>query len=470
MHPEEYGRRGFIKSAAALAVAGVISPCAHAQTIRRRVEWSEFRSSGSYAGFVHAIRAMRANTDSSDRRSWGYWTNIHLSACPHGAPYFLAWHRGYLHHFEQVVRGLSGDSTMMIPYWDYYRNPVMPPEFTDPASGNPLYVAGRKNTDVRAALTLSPFLPRYRNFQRGQPDAFEPVIETGPHGTLHNIVGGVMASMSSPMDPIFWLHHAQLDRLWCAWVSANDGRQMPPLSDPYWSRYHVYTPILKTARSMTYDTHSLFYDYADKTPPTALPSATGVARSSPLVFANAPQSEAPRRPPAGDFQPAQARELKNGRAAGGARVVALDENPLTVDVTLDADDGDTLRAIAGARDGRAAPRYRYVHLVLEGARTVGAGAEGGYFYDIYLDLPETGDAGAGQTPVGQFGAFEIDAHARHGTRARISFPLTAAVQASGRNELRKLAVSFVRRGSDKAPRGTVVVVGELRIELSNEPG
>lgn len=474
------GRRGFIKAAAAMAagaVPGVLPLNARAQVVRNRPEWHEFRASSAYAGYLKAIAAMRANTNGSDRKSWTYWTNIHVSACPHGVPYFLAWHRGFLHYFQHVVRDLSGNSSLMLPYWDYYSHPELPAEFTDPADDNPLYVPGRKNTSVFPSLTLSPFLGRYTNFQRGLPEAFEPVIEIGPHGTFHNIIGGVMASMSSPMDPVFWLHHAQIDRLWSAWVAAGAGRHLPPLTDAYWSGYHTYTPVIKIARNMTYDTTSrLYYDYADKTLPASLPPPPEMAARKTVALSSGMPGERLRRPPTRSFRQAPPSEAGNRKSFGGARSIYLDENPVTAMLALDADDARLLRSVIEAPSPDAlrgsAPRYRYVILVLDMARTTELGRDGGYFYDVYLNLPVDEDAEAGELLIGRFGAFEIDARSHHGRPARLSFPLTPVMRRSDAAGLRDLAVSFVRRsgsGSETAT-GTVITIGEMRVELANEPG
>jgi tyrosinase len=42
------------------------------------------------------------------------------------------------------------------------------------------------------------------------------------HGRGHGYVGGDMdGSSASPNDPVFFLHHAQVDRLWAAWQDEN---------------------------------------------------------------------------------------------------------------------------------------------------------------------------------------------------------------------------------------------------------
>jgi tyrosinase len=47
------------------------------------------------------------------------------------------------------------------------------------------------------------------------------------HDTVHVWVGGTMANIHiSPADPLFWMHHAQVDRIWSLWqaIPANAGK------------------------------------------------------------------------------------------------------------------------------------------------------------------------------------------------------------------------------------------------------
>jgi hypothetical protein len=45
------------------------------------------------------------------------------------------------------------------------------------------------------------------------------LVEVTPHNYVHNFVGGIMGGFLSPLDPVFWLHHANVDRLWTEWVA-----------------------------------------------------------------------------------------------------------------------------------------------------------------------------------------------------------------------------------------------------------
>lgn len=48
------------------------------------------------------------------------------------------------------------------------------------------------------------------------------VIEGLPHNMVHNDIGGNMPRMLSPIDPVFYLHHCNIDRLWDVWATANN--------------------------------------------------------------------------------------------------------------------------------------------------------------------------------------------------------------------------------------------------------
>ncbi|EMT74076.1 Tyrosinase [Fusarium odoratissimum] len=48
-------------------------------------------------------------------------------------------------------------------------------------------------------------------------DEYRQKLEGGPHGAIHSAIGGDMIPNTSPNDPIFFLHHAQIYRLWSLW-------------------------------------------------------------------------------------------------------------------------------------------------------------------------------------------------------------------------------------------------------------
>jgi hypothetical protein len=50
---------------------------------------------------------------------------------------------------------------------------------------------------------------------------FQSALENGPHNAVHNAIGGDMNTAASPTDPLFFMHHANVDRLWYQWQEAH---------------------------------------------------------------------------------------------------------------------------------------------------------------------------------------------------------------------------------------------------------
>ena len=216
-------------------------------------------------GYARAVAAMQ-QLPLSEPTSWRYQAAIHGIAgalpppgapwneCQHATWYFLPWHRMYLYRFEQIVRSFlpadAGPDEWALPYWNYSDGApgdALPPAFrveTMPdGSPNPLLVPERRAvvnagkpvpdavTDISAAMAEQVFTasgfgsPGFGGPRTGfahQGPAFG-ALEAQPHGPVHVWVGGFGGLMSDPdtaaLDPIFWLHHANIDRLWSTWLT-----------------------------------------------------------------------------------------------------------------------------------------------------------------------------------------------------------------------------------------------------------
>lgn len=495
--PWNFTRRDFIKSSLyGLILTSIPGQRAFGQTTyRQRLDWDTFKTGKDYASFLDAIGKMRANTNANDKRSWVYWTNAHLSYCPHGIAYLLAWHRGYLYYFEQQLRAVSGNSALTVPYWDYYKNPTIPVEFTNPASWNPLYVQ-RVNTDVTQALTLAPFSNSVTNMQRGLVNAFEPSLESAPHNPVHNIIGGVMADLHSPMDPIFWVHHANIDRLWSAWELADNGRIVPARTDPYWNGNFTFATKLTLRRNKTIDTRSdLGYFYQNETMPVTLPPA---ALAEPIQLAMAGTTgelamlgtlggggiiRPPSRPPVGNFPLSVMRLTGTNRLSiGGARQIALNEASISAQVPIDAPASQIVQSIFkkmealpfGRVDASLGP-YTSIQVILDDVRITSQGVSGGYFYKIYLNLPSSENAADTEEKylLGSVGPFEIAGakhhdHATGSSNVRLVFPATQLLKKLTHEGITELTISFVRVSGNSSPTGEAIFISECRIEVSTD--
>ena len=356
----------------------------------------------------------------------------------------------------------------MIPYWDYYTNPVMPMEFTDTTS--PLYIANRKTTDVTSALSLAPFDAAVTDFQRGLTNAFETALETLPHNPVHNLIGGAMGAVTvSPRDPIFWLHHANIDRLWAAWCNAGGGRTMPPSTDPYWTGSFRYgTAVPTVARAYTISDSILRYKYDNETMPTALP---------------APPPPPPPPPPATLQAFSSTPQGALAMALGNGQQLNLDEHSVSIVVPLSEVDRNQVRSLllkqaARKVNGNASNSLR---VVLNGVRLTGLGNKGGYFYKLYINLPSAAGVSQPETTylLGTLGAFEITGMLNHAGMKGMSmpaasdgvqlvYPMTDALAKIAPASLDKLTISFVRvDGNKRVEKGTVITVKEFRVETSD---
>jgi tyrosinase len=347
-----------------------------------------------------------------------------------------------------------------------------------------LYVQ-RSGTNVYNALDLSPFASTVWNFQRGTTNAFETKIESAPHNPVHNLIGGIMATMQSPQDPIFYLHHANIDRLTHAWALP-DGKGIPYTanpysssnSSPYWAGSFTYASTLTMERYRTYYPGWLGYDYANDNKPTSLPPQTKADRindpRNPFKMVQAQIAPILDRPPVGGFASAPARTLAaNRRSLGGATNVGLDENSISAGVQLQAADARLLQNIVSAAKGTGVQApvegYRSAKVVLDNVVVAGAGRNGGYFYNLYINLPASGDLTSvrQQHFLGTVGAFEVAGMAHHGP-ASLQFPATEILANMSAADLADITLSFVRVNGQNAPKGQVMRIGEVRVEISSD--
>ncbi|WP_020405703.1 tyrosinase family protein [Hahella ganghwensis] len=183
----------------------------------------------------------------------GFWNR-----CQHGTWYFLPWHRMYLFYFEQIVAkaisDMGGPSDWTLPYWNYCeafntsasaseqdQALQLPPEFGSSQGPNAdfqalwikdrrNYVLKKRNVNPWPAMNETEFTNgtgeicfgggvtgfAHSGSQTGQ-------LESLPHNVVHTDINGAMGNPdTAALDPIFWLHHANIDRLWQVWLDQGD--------------------------------------------------------------------------------------------------------------------------------------------------------------------------------------------------------------------------------------------------------
>jgi len=173
--------------------------------------------------------------------------HINMNFISHGVAEFLPWHRWFIYRFEDALREVSGNPCMTIPYWDWEDSTVFDEDtfdwFDGSFEGSDLCkwetLAGdclRRDMDQSISMWRSgQILGMIMNYDQYADDftwntrrnnGFRAAMEGGPHSAPHAFLGGPMLEMLSPSDPLFFVHHANVDRIWSLWQDYYDHDQL----------------------------------------------------------------------------------------------------------------------------------------------------------------------------------------------------------------------------------------------------
>ncbi|QRW03673.1 tyrosinase [Ceratobasidium sp. AG-Ba] len=189
------------------------------------------------------------NTTSSLYDDWVY-LHMDSNVKTHVTALFFPWHRWYIDAFEKDLKDKC-QFKGTIPYWDFtkdVKNIPASPIF----ESNRTYGLGTWGTEandwhvpdgafadtiraypvphtIRREWTPQPFRKNYI-FPFEYPDKDKYATDLllllkqsspraqGLHNAMHLSIGGDMSDPSpTPSDPLFWVYHAQLDRIWAKW-------------------------------------------------------------------------------------------------------------------------------------------------------------------------------------------------------------------------------------------------------------
>jgi tyrosinase len=156
----------------------------------------------------------------------------------HGNPGFLAWHRAYLLDLERDLQAI--DPSVTIPYWRFDK--PAPNVFTADFMGDadPLgavqFTPGHalefwttdgmlgidRNPGFNTATAAAFVRSETATIGLGTTFAKFRAMEGDPHGFAHTSFNGFIDNPSTaPKDPLFFLLHCNVDRLWAKWQQKN---------------------------------------------------------------------------------------------------------------------------------------------------------------------------------------------------------------------------------------------------------
>lgn len=377
-----------------------------------------------------------------------YWCH-----CTHGPAsseqFFLPWHRAYIYFYEVLVRAqvesLGGPDGWALPYWNYSdfdgSNPSVPwPRsrlpwaFCEPTlpdgSDNPLFmddIVKRGLQPTRPGSSDPMYLKRttpfyYQAFGHDDYERFNSTLDNWPHGVvhvdtgtgagLHPTTGWMRSTVTASFDPIFWLHHAEIDRFWIGWNA--DGHDNPShagwlnaeedeLRDTRWNfwadgkldnKLVVYPgDMVEPADLDDRFPHSYTYANLPQTPAPAPPGLDELAAAVPrLVARRTGVASVPRTAAAADHGPLE-----------------LGNSPVTASVALPDRARAAVARLAELGDDAHAP---HVTLHIDGIASEGPAGN----YEVYLNHPEADRTTEGMVPhfVGVLSSFGAEHHHAHG--------------------------------------------------------
>jgi polyphenol oxidase len=340
-----------------------------------------------------AYAALFKITKNNDPRGWYRQGAVHCWYCSgainsltgmeiHGGWWFLAWHRAYLYFHERILGTLIGDPSFALPYWDWdsckddpndmggrnrfpgevYGFPTDDPNIlalnplfdsTRAAGPNdrmaPAFVGPATMQTILGFTSFSDFggnssedLPVFAQVQGNPQQAGR--LEAGPHGFVHlwttdpkNRAGLANMGMlgSAAFDPVFFAHHANIDRLWDKWVNMN-GHANPAndrwLNEPFYFYDEAETWVGILISQVLDLQASLSYRYQPPNWPPGAPvaAAPAAAASPPRVAEIAPLS-----PPLAALNT-------------GAEAKALPAQPTTLQIPIPQEGKQRISALAAS--------------------------------------------------------------------------------------------------------------------------
>jgi hypothetical protein len=339
------------------------------------------------------------------------------ATCQHSPPgqqlNFFGWHRMYLYYFERVLRWAANDPALTLPYWDYTdpAQTALPDAFQDPNS--PLYEWRRSEALNEGLATLNPEitdidgpLTTDKGFLQYEGD-----IERGVHGNVHCSVGqtcpipvmglvGVAAN-----DPIFYEHHANIDRMWSCWQHTHPGEKPGDWQDQEFSFVDENGALVKRAVKDFLDTKVLGYMYDNDSNCT--------------------------RTPAPKLAVAQAAGPEPAAAATATPPIPLNATTTSVNVAIQE---PKLRQLAAGAPGNTT-------LVI---KDLSSQSDPGALLNVFVARKDAPNVREHVGTINWFGAFDPMEGMQHEGRVSrtFRFDISKALQTLGLSDTRDLTVTF----------------------------
>nr|AGX25261.1 mega-hemocyanin [Melanoides tuberculata] len=220
---------------------------------------------------------------------------VRYACCIHGMATFPHWHRLFVVQIEDELK--ARDLHFGMPYWDWtVPNAQIPaiaaeatyqdPHHPDVTLHNPFYDAAvaflntRTTRDVQNDLAENPIYGDHSKLYDGILLAFEQtdfcdfeiqfeVIHNSPHFLVGGFGAYTLATLHySAFDPIFYLHHSNVDRMWAIWQELQIRRGLPyrahcahTMTHEPMKPFSFAAPLNNNEKTFSHSEPSQVYDY-----------------------------------------------------------------------------------------------------------------------------------------------------------------------------------------------------------------
>ena len=329
-------RRAFVQGLAALPLTAGFTPLARATASYVRYDCASAQGQEMLAVYASAVSQMQAlGPDNPMSWMWQWYThfvdgtttkaaelsrvfgdydspqkslanetwNTCQSHSGQNSNHFLPWHRMFVFYFERIIRQVSGRTDFTLPYWNYTSSDpaqrgILPVQFRmpdDPVFGC-LYRPNRTTlansggridqnqpTDV---MDITDAMSTKSYTTVGSVQGFCRAIDSGIHGRIHTLVGTSKDMGAVPYagnDPLFWVHHSNIDRIWASWnrngnKNPTDATAYPWINDQFVFADANGVRVQKPLKNF-FSALSLGYDYDSFIPkPPATTTTTMAAK------------------------------------------------------------------------------------------------------------------------------------------------------------------------------------------------
>jgi tyrosinase len=370
-------------------------------------QWYTHWVKGSTSKTAEINRIYGAGPSPHKSLAQDMWNTCQAHGAGENEDFFLPWHRMFVYYFETIIREVSKKEEFTLPYWNYSTSVpaihgVMPDDFRK--KGDPIYkclfvdkrnVHTPTNTfaNVNAGEAIDKYEPGTLALTALKQTTYSPAgampgfnmdLDQSVHGMVHVLTGNSQNMGAVPWaagDPIFWMHHCNIDRLWASWNHC--GGKNP--TDPAWlNQTFVFADAegkkVVTAIKDVDTTAQLHYTYDHLEP-------------CPLKFVA--------------LNPAEIAAIKTVVLASVTPSAPLTKQPVRMNLELRAPEAQK----GLQKHTQSLPPERKLYLVIKNLR---ANLHPETVYHVYLDLPAGTDPKNAQNyEVGTINFFNSVPHQGH---------------------------------------------------------